>query len=278
MKDLKIAAVCMESRLFEIERNIERMWLFVDKACNEKVDIICFPEFSITGYVQRNPGEVYSNSFSEEIINRICGMAASRNITIIAGMIEISKGSKPFISQVIASPEGLAGVHRKTHLSPTEKGTFQEGEDINVFTLDKVTLGIQLCYEAHFPEISTLMALKGAEVIFFPHASPRGTPGEKLRSWLRHLPGRAFDNSLFVVACNLVNKTNGSLEFPGTALLLNPAGRIIATCSEEREDMLVAELKKEDLEEVRNHRMRHFFPNRRPELYKGISTTVEELS
>ena len=47
MKDLKIAAVCMESRLFEIERNIDHMSMFVDKACDEKVDIVCFPEFSI---------------------------------------------------------------------------------------------------------------------------------------------------------------------------------------------------------------------------------------
>ena len=101
-------------------------------------------------------------------------MAEARNITIIAGMIEISQEKKPFISQIIAGPKGLEGIYRKTHLSPPEKENYQEGGDIDVFSIDNITIGVQLCYEAHFTEISTLMALKGAEIIFSPHASPRG--------------------------------------------------------------------------------------------------------
>ncbi len=63
-------------------------------------------------------------------------------------------------------------------------------------------MGIQLCYDAHFPELSTRMAVNGADIIFMPHASPRGTPSQKLTSWLRHLTARAFDNGVFIVACN----------------------------------------------------------------------------
>ncbi len=58
-------------------------------------------------------------------------------------------------------------------------------------------LGLELCYESHFPEISTVLCLKGAEILFMPHASPRGDPDGKMKSWLRHLPSRAFDNGSF---------------------------------------------------------------------------------
>ena len=61
-----------------------------------------------------------------------------------------------------------------------------------------LTFGLELCYESHFPEISTVLCLKGAEILFMPHASPRGEPDEKMKSWLRHLPSRAFDNGVFV--------------------------------------------------------------------------------
>jgi N-carbamoylputrescine amidase len=90
----------------------------------------------------------------------------------------------------------------------------------------------------------------GADVIFMPHASPRGTPTQKFNSWMRHLPARAFDNSLYVVACNQ-----------------NPSGRIVKKNTGGKEHMIVADLKAEELEKVRGHRMRYFLPNRRPDLY-----------
>jgi N-carbamoylputrescine amidase len=130
-----------------------------------------------------------------------------------------------------------------------------------------VKLGIQLCYDAHFPELSTRMAVEGADIIFFPHASPRGTPQEKLDSWLRHLTARAFDNGVFIVACNQVGKNHKGLEFPGLAVAIGPSGIILESKTTDREDMLVADLKSADLSNVRDHKMRYFLPNRRPELY-----------
>jgi N-carbamoylputrescine amidase len=116
------------------------------------------------------------------------------------------------------------------------------------------------------------MALKGAEIIFMPHASPRGNPGEKLQSWLRHLPGRAFDNALYVVACNQVGPTREGFTFPGVAVALNPAGIVMAEYKATKEEMLVVDLKRDEMEEIRKHRMAYFIPNRRPELYAELST------
>ena len=103
-----------------------------------------------------------------------------------------------------------------------------------------------------------------------PHASPRGNPDEKLKSWLRHLPGRAFDNGVFVVACNQVGKTSEGLFFPGVIVALDPQGRILESYTGNEERMVLVELKAETLQETRSHRMKYFIPHRRAELYKDL--------
>ena len=236
MDDIKIAAVCMNSTPGEVERNLAQVESFVSRAAADSADIICFPELSISGYLTENPDRLYSTSVFDRIVDRISDLAGAAGLLILAGAIEIIPGSRPYITQIVAGPRGLMGCYRKTHLSPPEKKAYTAGQTLGLFHYGGVTFGLQLCYEAHFPEISTVMALGGADVILMPHASPWGTPEEKLQSWLRHLPGRAFDNGLFVVACNQVGKTPQGLSFPGVSLSLNPAGRLIAKYTGPRED------------------------------------------
>jgi len=104
-------------------------------------------------------------------------------------------------------------------------------------------------------------------LIFIPHASPRGVAADKHRSWMRHLPARAYDNSVFIAACNQIGENGSGLSFPGNAVILGPSGHIITTHLTDREGILFADLKAEELASVRGHEMRYFFPNRRPELY-----------
>jgi len=69
------------------------------------------------------------------------------------------------------------------------------------------------------------------------------------------------------VACNQTGKNNRGLEFPGIAVIIGPSGEVINKDLSGREGIIVANLKAKDLNRVRNHRMRYFLPNRRPELY-----------
>ncbi|MFC1891119.1 nitrilase-related carbon-nitrogen hydrolase [Thermodesulfobacteriota bacterium] len=270
MSNLKIAAVCMHSVPLEIEKNLSRIEDFTREAGDKGAKVICFPELCVTGYTLNNPGTIYSRSSSEDIISKLRDLASAHDMIILAGMIEISDSEKPFISQVVAGPNGLLGIYRKSHLSPPEKEVYQAGQDLDIFSHDNISFGVQLCYEAHFPEISTIMALKGADIIFIPHASPRGTPQEKVQSWLRHLTGRAFDNALFIIAFNQAGKNGKKLIFPGVIVAIDPAGRIITRYDEGAEKMLLVDLDLDELKEIRKHRMRYFLPNRRPELYRQL--------
>jgi N-carbamoylputrescine amidase len=270
MKDLKIAAVCMHSEPKEVEQNLERMAFYIAEASKAKADIICFPELAIPGYLLNNPKDIYDHARSQDIIQRVTQMARAGELLIIAGTIEMPERGKPFIAQIVAGPDGLIGFYRKTHLSPPEKVKYQAGDIIDVFTYRDTSFGIQLCYEAHFPEISTIQAIKGADIIFMPHASPRGTPEGKVQSWSRHLPSRAFDNALFVVACNQVGQSSEGFFFPGVIVVFDPAGKMISNYRGNGEKMILAEVKKSDLNHVRRHKMRYFLPNRRPDLYHDI--------
>lgn len=268
MENLKIAAVCMHSTSGEVDKNLDKIQAIASEAAAEGANIVCFPELSVTGYIQESPEGIYKTEDAERIVDRLVRMAREMRLVVIAGLIEIVNDGGPYITQAITGPDGLIGLYRKTHLAPTETGSYSPGQKIELYRSGKTTFGVQLCYEAHFPEISTTMALMGADMLFIPHASPRGDPEGKLQSWLRHLPARAFDNGLFVVACNQVGKTGEGLSFPGVAVVLGPDGRVLAKYVGEDDYLLFAELEVEMLRDVRKHRMRYFLPERRPELYK----------
>jgi len=273
MRDLRVAAVCMHSEPGGIRENLDRTASFVSRASKAGADVVCFPELSLTGYTLHAPRKVYKDLGQDEVVESVLSMAREEKVLVIAGLVEDSLREKPHISQLVAGPRGLVGMYRKTHLSPPEMEKYEPGQELEVFLNDEVTFGVELCYETHFPEITTVMALKGMEVLFLPHASPRGEPGEKMESWLRHMPSRAFDNGVFVVACNQTGKHRHGFSFPGVAVAVGPDGRVMDSYSGKEEGLLLADLKAGFLQEVRKHRMRYFLPNRRPELYGEICSS-----
>jgi predicted amidohydrolase len=270
MRDVLVAAVCMHSEPGEVEKNLERIQSFVHEASKRSAGVVLFPELSVSGYTLKEPENIYDLARSRTILEKIVHMAHDAKLIVMAGMVEVQQEGRPFITQVVAGPGGLLGLYRKTHLSPPEKEDYIEGDSLNIFREGDLKFGLELCYESHFPEISTVLSLKGAEILFMPHASPRGKPEEKMKSWLRHLPSRAFDNGVFVVTCNQVGKTKENFLFPGVVLALDPQGRVLERYTGSEETMILVELKAKALEETRAHRMKYFIPHRRSQLYKEI--------
>ena len=266
MKDLRIAVVVCNARVGEIRQNLDKMIAFVKKARDAGADMICFPELNITGYSSHGDILGSAESIPGPISEALSNMAASFGLLIMAGLAEKGNDGRTYAAHVIAMPDGQWGTYRKYHIAPPEKEIFSPGDTIPVFSFKASTFGVQLCYDAHFPELSTKMAVKGAEILFLPHASPRGLAVEKHRSWMRHLTARAYDNSVFVVACNQTGYNGKGLTFPGNAVVLDPAGNIIAKSLSSRETMLTVDLKADTFNHIRSSPMHFFLPNRRPEL------------
>ncbi|MBW2441910.1 MAG: nitrilase [Deltaproteobacteria bacterium] len=267
MKDIRIAAVIFNAVVGQVQQNLERMIPWVERAKAEGADLICFPELNVTGYSTNPVIKDSAESIPGPISRKLEQIAGDSGAIILAGMAERDDKGRLFASHLVVLPDGIAGTYRKLHIAPPEKAVFSQGQRVSLFNIGGINVGIQLCYDAHFPELSTRMAIDGADVIFMPHASPRGTPPQKLDSWMRHLSARAFDNGVFIVACNQVGENQIGLEFPGLAVAIGPSGNIMKDKTSDSEGMLIADLKAKDLSAVRNHRMRYFLPNRRPDLY-----------
>jgi len=267
MNDIRIAAVIFNSPINQVRHNLDRMAPWLKDAKKEGVDLICFPELSVTGYSSHPDIRESAEQVPGHISRCLEQVAREYQIAILAGMAEKDKNHRIFASHLVITPDGIAGVYRKLHIAPPECGIFTPGRKIPLFEVKGVKLGVQLCYDVHFPELSTRMAVDGADIIFMPHASPRGTPQEKLNSWMRHLTARAFDNGIFIVACNQSGDNQKGLDFPGIAMVIGPSGEVLKDNISGKEAMIVADLKADVLAAVRGHRMRYFLPNRRPELY-----------
>lgn len=268
MDDLRIAAAVVAAPVGEIDNNLARMARCCRQAAGQGAKLICFPEMNVTGYTSRTDIYRVAQPLEGAIRVRLTEMAQSNHLTILAGMAERDSNDCIFATHVVASPKGEVRCYRKLHLAPPEQEALTPGDEIPIFQVQGVSFGIQLCYDAHFPELSTQMALAGVDVIFIPHASPRVTPEKKFASWMRHLPARAYDNSVYIIACNPCGENGLGLSFAGLAVAIGPSGNIIEGYLENREGLLVVDLKATELEYVRSHRMRYFLPNRRPEIYR----------
>lgn len=272
MKKTKIALVQIEAIVGKKRLNLKKIEHYIKEAYKNKVDIICFPEAAVDGYSKEvRPSKDEEASELQEIFNT---WAMDYSITILVGFIEGNSTDKPYITQLIATPDGKIDFYRKSHLGKSEIEHFSCGDELPVFKTPTAIIGIQLCWETHFPEISRVMALKGADIIFTPFASPV-KKGDRRDIWLKYLPARAYDNTVFIAACNLIGINGKGTTFGGGLLALDPKGNLIEEDFGGKESILFVELNPELINNIRNQdnnimKSRYYMNHRRPELYREI--------
>ena len=266
MQDIRVAAAIFNAPLGRIPENLERMTAFCLEAADHGAGLICFPEMAITGYSSDTAIVPFALSTRSPRLRCLRQISDEHGLVILTGMAEKDPSGLVFATHLVFLPGKPLLKYRKLHIAPSEKTVFSGGSQIPVFEFQGFKFGIQLCYDAHFPFLSTQMAEKGADAVFIPHASPRGTPEDKFSSWMRHIPARSFDNGVFTVVCNQTGENGSGLSFPGLALITDPSGHVISKDTSDREGLLYADLKKSALDHVRNHSMRYFLPGMRKDL------------
>lgn len=241
MKDLTLSLVQFGPVLGNTTDNCQRMIEFIESSSGS--DIICFPEASLTGYTSKAP-ERFSIGSSDNNIVRIRDAAKEFNKTVVFGFLE-QCGDKLYITQAIIDDHGGMNLYRKTHLGRDERLSFEPGSEIVPFKTSKATIGMQLCWESHFPEITGKLRKNGAEVILMSYASPHG--GSRRRDlWMRHVPARAADNCVFVGVVNTVGNNGEGTVFGGGTIVFDPKGRIIGEYFGDDEHALTVKLSSAD--------------------------------
>ncbi len=209
-------------------------------------------------------------------VHQLEGIARNEKMHIVLGMLERSSKTKAALynTAVLIGPEGLIGKYQKMHL-PThsvfeEKRYFRSGYSTPVFDTSLGRLGLAICYDVFFPEITRLLRLKGAQLVICISASPSVRRGffEVLTK------ARALENTVFLAYVNLVGIEDG-LQFWGGSRMIGPSGRILAQAKYDEEDMVVTNIDYSDMD-----RIGVFVPmlrDLRPELYDSLKEQAENL-
>src|SRR3989337_4511836 len=178
-KEINGALAQISCKVGEKESTLKPMEQTISQAKEKGANLIIFPELALTGYVCRDL--VYE--LAEPIpkgpsIRQITSLAEQENVHIVLGMIEQSTKANAVLhnTAVLVGPEGFIGKYQKMHL-PThsvfeEKRYFRPGYQTPVFETAIGNIGMIICYDIYFPEVTRLLSLKGANIIVCISASP----------------------------------------------------------------------------------------------------------
>ncbi len=129
-------------------------------------------------------------------------------------------------------------------------------------------IGVYICYDRHFPEGARLLGLNGAEIVFNPSATVAGL---SQYLWKLEQPAHAVANGYFMGCNNRVGTEApwGIGRFYGSSYFVDPRGKILSEASEDKDELVVADMDLEVIEEVR--RVWQFYRDRRPETYDDLA-------
>ncbi|MDW8072806.1 MAG: nitrilase-related carbon-nitrogen hydrolase [Nitrososphaerota archaeon] len=229
----------------DVSRNIERSLSLLSEARALGADIACLPELFVSKYFPASLGVAvpYSGEVPGELVKRFCGLAERLGLVIVAGSIPEVSGSALYNTSFVVDSDGrYLGRYRKMHLPDDEcfweAHYFKPGDlGYQVFNTSKCRVGVLICFDQWFPEPARILALKGAEIIFYPSAIgyvsgislDEGDWGE---AWEAVHRGHAISNAVPVAVTNRIGR-EGRVEFWGRSLLIDAFGRVLVRAEQE---------------------------------------------
>jgi len=277
MKDkIRLALAQVSSKREDKQANLDKFEKLTQKAKDHKADLVIFPEMSLTGYVIRDQLYELAEPIPGPSVHRMEEIAKKTGTHIIFGMPELSEKTRAtlFNTSVFVGPDGLIGKYRKMYL-PThsvfeEKRHFRPGYQTAAFDTPIGKIGLCICYDIFFPEVTRLARLHGAQLIICISASPAVR-----RSYFEILTAsRALENTAFLAYVNLVGVEDG-LQFWGGSRLIAPTGDIIAKAKYDEEDFVLCDVNYNDIRAAET-----FIPtlkDLRPELFEELKLSSENL-
>ena len=293
-EEVKVSVVQFASEWLQTEKNAQRMKEFAEAEASKGQELIVFPELSNTGYItpavvgepcgyegmtyaqfatayvraaETVPGpttEALSEVTRRYAVHVVVGMAQKHPI-IPASL---------YNSGVLIGPQGVIGVHHKMHIPLNEKQFFYPGNTAEVFKTDLGNIGVEVCYDGRFPEISRILTLKGAEIICCVWCAPALFTVPDAENQLKYRSyTRAQENGVYFISCNR-SGWEGKTQLIGHSVVAAPDGTIIAISQTTDEEVLHVQLTDEWL--IRYRSMLSLFRDRRPEMYGLICKPLSE--
>lgn len=246
---LRIGLVQMHCEKGRVETNLAAMAAYIEEAAARGVDIVCFPEMSITGYVDPSRDLVLDRTAPP--IARFVAFTKSFPVTAIAGFAEANPGGKPFITQVAARDGKALGFYRKNTIHADEKDLFAPGTGVPIFVHPKAKTAVAVCADIDNPGVFAEAAGKGAHFVFLA-AAPGLYGARETRDWRAgydwwrsechtKLSKYARENGIYIAAATQTGRTRDE-DFPGGGYVFGPDGGCLAETKDWSEGMLYADI------------------------------------
>jgi predicted amidohydrolase len=263
---MKVAAAQASFAPGALAENLDKISLFAGRAREAGAELIVFPEMCDTGYSMAKIRQHATSWSGDGAVPQLQELARNLSIAIVCGVSE-RDGEAIYNSQVVLDRSGqIIAKYRKTHLfAPApiaEHLCFSPGDCFSDFSIAPFRFGLSICYDLRFPEVyRTLAAVHhvNAFVISSAWPFPRGEHFRTLAA------ARAIENQCYVIAANQVGTSEGT-TFCGTSAIIDPYGVVLAAASQDREELIQADLSNEVLQSVRD-RLK-VFEDRRADLYR----------
>ncbi len=254
---MRITLAQLDSRLGDIDANIDVAHAAVATAVTESADTIVFPELFLPGYSIGEVDDDLSMRPDDPRIEKLARAAGSAGLAI--GFMEAGPpGPHTYNSVAYYEAGQLIHVHRKLYLPAyepfEERNHFTPGPRLRAFDLRLGTrIAVLCCNDAWQPQLAFLATQDGAQVLLVPAASSQSTFPDRYDSheyWhdITHFYGRMFQ--VFVVFVNRIG-VEGRFRFWGGSHVIDPWGNIVAEASQAEEQILTVDI---DLAEVRRRR------------------------
>jgi len=267
------------------EKNMEKAVSQVRELAAQGAKIICTQELfngqyfaQIIDYTKYDWAEPVNGPTN----TRMSNLAKELDVVIVSCYYEYAMDGVYYNSAAVFDADGaLLGNYRKHHIPEgpqyLEKYYFTPGDSpYLVFKSRYGTFGVLICWDEWFPEPTRILAIKGADFVFYPSAigsEPDNPELDTSQTWMDSIRGHGIHNNFYVCACNRVGREeaadgSGYMEFYGRGFVSDPWGKLIAEGKRDEEDLLVAEL---DLDEIKRARdILQFHRDRRVDSYQEL--------
>ena len=261
-----VALVQQEASQNKVE-NLEKACDMIVEAAQAGANVVCLQELFQSKYFCQKVD--HDNFALAELIpgpttTELGKIAKKHNIVIVASMFEKRAAGMYHNSCAILDTDGkLAGIYRKSHIPDDpcfhEKFYFTPGDTgFKVFATEHGKIGVAICWDQWFPEAARLLALSGAEVVFYPTAigwiseDKQNFGIAQRNAWLTILRSHAIANGFFVAAPNRVG-VEGNVEFWGSSVIYDPYGNEVAVGAQSQAQIVSAECDLDVIDVARTH-------------------------
>lgn len=282
---VRVGVMQWQMRLTEsFEEWLSQVEYFVDTMADYESDFVLFPEFFNAPLMglgdQSNQFEAirFLSTFAARSIEALSELAITYNINIIAGSIPVMEGDNLYNKAYLCRRDGTVDSQAKLHITPHERRDWviDGGDRLQVFDTDAGRIGILICYDVEFPELSRLLAKQGMDILFVPFWTD--TKNGFLRVQ-RCAQARAIENECYVCIAgsvgNLPQVHNVDIQYAQSAVyspsdFAFPHDAVIAESTPNTEMALVADLDLDKLVQVRHEGSVTNARDQRNDLYEVI--------